>query len=103
MIRYKLKQTNYQKYVRVTVASGVSSSTTAAIAENEDTLQGVSIMEDSERVYYDGKYFSSLIRNTLAPKSVKVYVDSLAPKSAKVNRENVFCSSVTKRRRYFSA
>ena len=49
------------------------------------------------------KYFSSLIRNTLAPKSVKVYVDSLAPKSAKVNRENVFCSSVTKRRRHFSA
>ena len=63
-IRYKMKQTNYQKYVRVTVASGVSSSTTAAIAENEDVLQGVSISEDSERVYYDGKYFSSLIGYT---------------------------------------
>ena len=59
-----MKQTNYQKYVRVTVASGVSSSTTAAIAENEDVLQGVSISEDSERVYYDGKYFSSLIGYT---------------------------------------
>ena len=58
MIRYKMKQTNYQKYVRVTVASGVSSNTTASIAENEDVLQGVSISEDSERVYYDGKYFS---------------------------------------------
>ena len=61
VIRYKMKQTNYQKYVRVTVASGVSSNTTASIAENEDVLQGVSISEDSERVYYDGKYFSSLI------------------------------------------
>ena len=58
VIRYKMKQTNYQKYVRVTVASGVSSNTTASIAENEDVLQGVSISEDSERVYYDGKYFS---------------------------------------------
>ena len=57
VIRYKMKQTNYQKYVRVTVASGVSSNTTASIAENEDVLQGVSISEDSERVYYDGKYF----------------------------------------------
>lgn len=38
--------------------------TTAAIAENEDVLQGVSISEDSERVYYDGKYFSSLIGYT---------------------------------------
>ena len=55
VIRYKMKQTNYQKYVRVTVASGVSSNTTASIAENEDVLQGVSISEDSERVYYDGK------------------------------------------------
>ena len=64
VVRYKMKQTNYQKYVRVTVASGVSSSTTAAIAENEDILQGVSITEDSERVYYDGKYFSSLIGYT---------------------------------------
>ncbi len=64
MIRYKMKQTNYQKYVRVTVASGVSSNTTASIAENEDVLQGVSISEDSERVYYDGKYFSSLIGYT---------------------------------------
>ena len=64
VVRYKMKQTNYQKYVRVTVASGVSSSTTAAIAENEDVLQGVSISEDSERVYYDGKYFSSLIGYT---------------------------------------
>ena len=59
-----MKQTNYQKYVRVTVASGVSSNTTASIAENEDVLQGVSISEDSERVYYDGKYFSSLIGYT---------------------------------------
>ena len=64
VVRYKMKQTNYQKYVRVTVASGVSSNTTAAIAENEDVLQGVSISEDSERVYYDGKYFSSLIGYT---------------------------------------
>ncbi len=64
VIRYKMKQTNYQKYVRVTVASGVSSNTTASIAENEDVLQGVSISEDSERVYYDGKYFSSLIGYT---------------------------------------
>ena len=54
----------YQKYVATTIASDVSESTTAAIMENLDTLQGVNIEEDSIRYYPDSKYFASILGYT---------------------------------------
>lgn len=64
IVRYQLSLTSYQKYLPVTVASDVSDETVAAVSENMDGLQGVSISQDSIRVYNDGVYFSSLIGYT---------------------------------------
>lgn len=63
-IRYAMGLNRYQKYVATTIASDVSESTTAAIMENLDTLQGVNIAEDSIRVYPDSKYFASILGYT---------------------------------------
>lgn len=64
IVRYQLSLTSYQKYLPVTVASDVSDQTVAAVSENQDVLQGVSIQQDSIRVYNDGLYFASLIGYT---------------------------------------
>lgn len=60
-IRYAMSSNNYKRYVKTTVASNVSEQTVAAVMENCDSLQGVSIEEESIRVYPDAKYFASLI------------------------------------------
>lgn len=64
IVRYQFSLTSYQKYLPVTVASDVSNETVAAVSENQDAFQGVSIQQDSIRVYNDGIYFSSLIGYT---------------------------------------
>ena len=63
-IRYAMSLNRFQKYVATTIASDVSESTTAAIMENIDMLQGVNIAEDSIRVYNDSKYFANIIGYT---------------------------------------
>ena len=63
-IRYAMGLNRFQKYVAATIASDVSEKTTAAIMENLDTLQGVSIAEDSIRYYPDSKYFASIMGYT---------------------------------------
>lgn len=60
-IRYGIGLNSYQKYVKTTVASNVSEKTVAAVMENISDLQGVSIEEDSVRVYPNAKYFASII------------------------------------------
>ncbi|MCD8155394.1 MAG: peptidase [Clostridiales bacterium] len=53
IMRYELNTNSYKKYMAVTVATGVSEESVAAIRENEDSLQGIEIEEDSVRVYID--------------------------------------------------
>lgn len=60
-IRYAMGLNSFKRYVKTTVASNVSEKTVAAVMENSENLQGVSIEEESVRVYPDAKYFSSLI------------------------------------------
>ena len=60
-IRYAMSSNSYKRYVKTTVASDVSERTVAAVLENSNDLQGVSIEEDSIRVYPDSKYFAPLI------------------------------------------
>ncbi len=60
-VRYAISSNSYKRYVKTTVASNVSERTVAAVMENVEDLQGVSIEEESIRVYPDAKYFSSLI------------------------------------------
>ncbi len=63
-IRYRLSLSSFQKYVQVTIATNVSDATVAAIKENSSTLQGVSIEEDSIRVYNYAEAMSSIIGYT---------------------------------------
>lgn len=63
-IRYNISLNRFQKYVATTIASDVSESTTAAVMENLDQLQGVNIEEESLRYYPDSKYFANIIGYT---------------------------------------
>lgn len=60
-IRYAMSSNSYKRYVKTTVASNVSERTVAAVLENTNDLQGVTIEEDSIRIYPDSKYFAPLI------------------------------------------
>lgn len=63
-IRYGMHLNNFQKYIPTTIASDVSDATVAMIMENLSDLQGISIGEESIRVYPDSKYFASIIGYT---------------------------------------
>ncbi len=63
-IRYAMSLNSYQKYIPTTIASDVTDKTVAGIMENLDTLQGISIAEDSLRYYPDSKYFASVLGYT---------------------------------------
>lgn len=65
-VRYLLSTTSYKKYVPVTIASEVSENTVAAVMEDQSSLTGVDIQEDSSRVYTDtdSVYFASLLGYT---------------------------------------
>ncbi len=63
-IRYAMGLTSYQKYLGTTVASDVNEKTVAIIMENLDTLDGVSIEEDTARRYVDSVYFAPVIGYT---------------------------------------
>ena len=60
-IRYAMSSNSYKRYVKTTVSSNVSDRTVAAVMENITNLQGVSIEEESIRVYPDAKYFAPLV------------------------------------------
>lgn len=64
MIRYNLSFNAYQKYLTITLANDVSENTVAAIYESQLELKGVSIAEDTNRVYPYGKYYSHIIGYT---------------------------------------
>ena len=63
-IRYAMGLTSYQKYLGTTIASDISDKTVAVILENMDSLEGVSIEEDTARRYVDSEYFASIIGYT---------------------------------------
>ncbi|MCI7130701.1 MAG: peptidoglycan glycosyltransferase [Lachnospiraceae bacterium] len=64
IIRYKMRQNSYQKYIAAKIASDVSEETVAFISEHASELQGVEITEDTIRRYNDSKYFAHLIGYT---------------------------------------
>lgn len=64
IIRYKMRQNSFQKYIAATIASDVSEQTVAYICEHSNELQGVEITEDTIRRYNDSKYFAHLIGYT---------------------------------------
>lgn len=62
-IRYAIF-TNFPKYMQITIASAVSEETVAAIKENSADLIGVTIQQESYRVYNDSVYFSHILGYT---------------------------------------
>ena len=64
IIRYHLSLNSFQKYIATTVATDVSDKTVAVIMENSDTLQGVSVVQDTIRRYNHAVYFSPIIGYT---------------------------------------
>lgn len=63
-MRYAMGLNSYQQFLSTTLASDVSDETAAAIMENQNSLTGVDIEEESLRRYPDGKYFASIIGYT---------------------------------------
>lgn len=63
-IRYAMSLNTYQKYIATTVAKNVSDETVAVIYENSDILDGVSVEEDTIRVYPTGYYTAQIIGYT---------------------------------------
>lgn len=64
VLRYAIGANSYQKYIATTIAKGVSDETVAYINENQLTLQGASIQEDTIRKYVDGVCFSHIVGHT---------------------------------------
>lgn len=63
-VRYAMLMKRYSKYEPITLSTGVSQYTVAAIKENSADLPGVDISVEMNRVYYDSKYFSHIIGYT---------------------------------------
>ena len=63
-IRYGMHLNSYKRYIPTIIASDVSAKTVAVIKENMDTLQGISIGEESLREYPDSIYFASILGYT---------------------------------------
>lgn len=64
IIRYNLSTNSFRRYVPVTIATDVSKETVAAVMENQSSLQGADIVEDSIRHYEDSIYFANIIGYT---------------------------------------
>lgn len=64
IIRYRMRQNSYQKYISAQIASDVSEETVAYVSEHAAELQGVEVVEDTIRRYNDSKYFAHLIGYT---------------------------------------
>ena len=63
-MRYAMGLNSFQQFMTTTIAFDVSDETAAAIMENQSSLTGVDIEEDSLRRYADGEYFASVIGYT---------------------------------------
>lgn len=64
VVRYALSLNSYQKYVATDVAEDVSDKTVAVVEEHADELTGVSVENDTKRVYNYPEYFSSILGYT---------------------------------------
>lgn len=64
IMRSRVAQNSYQKYIAATLAKDVSEETMTIIMENKDIYQGADVVEESIRVYEDSVYFAPLIGYT---------------------------------------
>ncbi|MBR4669859.1 MAG: penicillin-binding protein [Butyrivibrio sp.] len=64
IVRYKMFNNSYQKYIDTTVASDVCEQTVADVMENASILDGVDIEQGTARYYPDSEYFSHILGYT---------------------------------------
>ncbi len=64
MVRYNLSLNSYQKYITTKISSNVSEETVVAIYEAQSELKGVTISEETIRVYNDSIYFAHILGYT---------------------------------------
>lgn len=64
IIRYELNANSFMKYVPVTIATNVSEESVAAIMENQSSLQGIDVVEDSIRQYLDDESMGPILGYT---------------------------------------
>lgn len=64
MVRYNLSLNRFQKYISTKIASNVSEETVAAIYEAQAELKGVTVSEQTVRVYNDSVYFAHILGYT---------------------------------------
>ena len=63
-VRYQLSLNAYRRYVPVILARGISEETAAYLAENNQSLPGIEVGQDWERVYDGGEAFSHILGYT---------------------------------------
>ncbi len=64
VLRYELGMNSYQKYLSTTIARDISDESVADMHEFSDTLTGISVENDTKRVYLYPEYFSGIIGYT---------------------------------------
>jgi penicillin-binding protein 2 len=60
-VRYEVWLNRYQQYMTVDIANDISLESYAAIMENQDTLLGMDVAIESNRVYNDAIYYAHII------------------------------------------
>ncbi len=77
-IRYMLSVNAYKKYMPIILARDVSERTVAYISENNQSLTGIEIGEDWDRVYTGGEAFSHILGYTgkISSEEMEKYADS---------------------------
>ena len=77
-VRYELFTTSYQKYVPVTIATGLTPESVAELQEEESSLTGIDVAEDSIRVYPDAYAFAPIIGYTgkISAEELTVYKEA---------------------------
>lgn len=63
-IRYAMFMNSYTKYLPISIATNVKESTVVTVKENNAALPGVDILQETYRVYDQGKYFAHLLGYT---------------------------------------
>ncbi len=64
VIRFSLAENSYQRYISTTVAEDVSETTVALVSEYCDILTGVSVAEDTKRIYNESEYMAPIVGYT---------------------------------------
>lgn len=64
VLRYAMSQNSYQKYILTDIATNVSDESVAYVSENNSSLQGVTVKNDTIRKYVDSEYFCHIIGYT---------------------------------------